>query len=211
MLELDAAVARREPHQIGEAQLRAGEVVPRHVGVLGRDLVGLDLDLADVVERDVLVVAQAEHRLDRRLDVAAAGVRLDVAVGDAVLGLGRQLDRPRLVDAAERERLHEAVARLDHLRRAFDALLGEQRRLHSFARSMAGVQPLDVAAAVDEGEQAGGAGGRDAERVGALRGVEPAQLAVAIAAPNGPTALVGWKPRWRRSGAQARASAMLVS
>ena len=41
--------------------------------------------------------------------------------------------------------------------------------------------------------------------------LSPRNFAVAIAAPNGPTALVGWKPRWRRSGAQARASEMLVS
>ena len=74
----------------------------------------------------------------------------------------------RLVDAAEREGLHEAVARLDHVGRALDALLGEQRRLQAFARGVAGVQPLDVAAAVDEGEQAGRARGRDAERMGEL-------------------------------------------
>ena len=83
----------------------------------------------------------------------------------------------RLVGAAEGERLHEAVARLDHVGRAFDALLGQQRRLQAFARGVAGVQPLDVAAAVDEGEQSGRARGRDAERVGELLGVEPAQLA----------------------------------
>ena len=142
----------------------------------------------------------------------AAGVGLDVAVGDAELGAPAAAHRPRLVDAAERERLHEAVARLDHVGRAFDALLGEQRRLHALARSVAGVQPLDVAAAGDKGEQAGGARRRDAERVGELlRRSARAASPVAMAAPNGPTALVGWKPRWRRSGAQARASAMLVS
>jgi hypothetical protein len=42
---------------------------------------------------------------------------------------------------------------------------------------MSGVQPLDVGAAVDEGEQACRARGRDAERVGELRGVHAAQLA----------------------------------
>jgi hypothetical protein len=36
-------------------------------------------------------------------------------------------------------------------------------------------------------------------------------LAVAIAAPNGPTALVGWKPRCRSSGAHARARQIFVS
>ena len=64
----------------------------------------------------------------------------------------------------------------DHVGRAFGALLGEQRRLHALARGVAGVQPLDVAAAGDEGEQPGGARRRDAERVGELLRVEPAQL-----------------------------------
>ncbi len=71
-----------------------------------------------------------------------------------------------LLGAAEGESLHEAVARLDHVGRAFDALLGEQRGLQAFARGMAGVQPLDVGAAVDEGEQPGRARRRDAERIG---------------------------------------------
>ena len=74
------------------------------------------------------------------------------------------------------------------------------------------MQPLDVAAAVDESEQPGGARGRKPERVVKLAAVgSPRSFAVAIAAPNGPTALVGWKPRWRKSGAQARASVIAVS
>ena len=60
--------------------------------------------------------------------------------------------------------------------RAFGALLGEQRRLQAFARSMPGVQPLDIAAAGDEGEQPGRARRRDAERMGELRRVQAAQL-----------------------------------
>ena len=88
----------------------------------------------------------------------------------------RQRDRTRLVGAAERERLHEAVARLDHVGRAVHANLGKQRRLDALARGVAGVQALDVGAAVDEGEQAGGGARRDAERVGDLLRVEPAQL-----------------------------------
>ena len=47
---LDAAEARREPHQVGKAQLRAGEIVPGRWRVLGGDPVGLDLDLLDVVD-----------------------------------------------------------------------------------------------------------------------------------------------------------------
>ena len=97
----------------------------------------------------------------------------------------------RLVGAAEGEGLHEAVARLDHVGRAFDALLGEQRRLQAFARGVAGVQALDVGAAVDEGEQPGRARGRDAERIGELRADSPRSLPAAIAAPNTPTAPVG--------------------
>src|SRR5882757_3314087 len=41
---------------------------------------------------------------------------------------------------------------------------------------MAGVQTLDVGAAVDEGEQAGGCACRDPERIGDLRGIEAADF-----------------------------------
>ena len=126
------------------------------------------------------------------------------AAGGSAIGAG-------FVGAAEREGLHEAVARLDHVGRALHAELGEQRGLDAFARGMAGVQALDVGAAVDEGEQAGGGARRDAERIGDLLASRPRSFATATAAPNGPTALVGWKPRWRRSGAQARARQIATS
>jgi len=45
-------------------------------------------------------------------------------------------------DAAEREGLHEAVARFDHAGRTLHAQRGEQRSLQALARGMAGVQPL---------------------------------------------------------------------
>ena len=168
VMHLDAAEARRKAHQIREAQLRAGVVVPAGVRVLGGDAIGLDIDVLDLALVDLLVVHQAEQRLDGGLDVAAAGVRLDVAVGDAERRVGRQRNSARLVGAAERKGLHEAVARLDHVGRALHAELGEQRRLDAFARGVARVQALDVGAAVDEGEQAGGGARRDAERVGDL-------------------------------------------
>ena len=71
----------------------------------------------------------------------------------------------RLVGAAEGEGLHEAVARLDHVGWAFDALFREQRGLQALAGGVAGMQPLDVAAAIDEGEQPCGARGGEPERV----------------------------------------------
>src|SRR6266567_9385453 len=46
----------------------------------------------------------------------------------------------------------------------------------AIARGMAGVQTLDVGAAIDEREQAGGCARRDAERIGDLRGIEVADL-----------------------------------
>ena len=76
--------------------------------------------------------------------------------------------RARVSGTPEREGLHEAVARFDHVGRPLHALLRQQRRLQSLARGVAGMQALDVGAAVDEGEQAGGAARRDAERVGEL-------------------------------------------
>ena len=180
--------------------------------VLGGDPVGLDVDVADLARVDLLVVHQAEQRFDGGLDVAAARIGLDVAVGDAERRVRRQCDRAGLVGAAECEGLHEAVARLDHVGRALHAELGQQRGLDAFARGVAGVQALDVGAAVHEGEQAGGGARRDAERVGDLLGVEsPRSFATATAVPSGPTALVGWKPRWRRSGAQARARQIATS
>ena len=175
-MHLDAAEARRNAHQIREGELRARVIVPAGVRVLGGDAIGLDIDVPDLALLDLLVVHQAEQRLDGGLDVAAAGIRLDVAVGDAERRIGRQRNGPRLVGTAEREGLHEAVARLDHVGRAVHAKLGEQRGLDAFARGVAGVQALDVGAAIDEGEQAGGRARRDAERVGDLLRGESAQL-----------------------------------
>ena len=81
----------------------------------------------------------------------------------------------RLVGAAERKGLHEAVARLDHVGRALHAEFGQQCGLDAFARGMTRVQALDVGAAIDEGEQPRGGARRDAERVGDLLGGETAQ------------------------------------
>ena len=134
MLELDGAEFQRERHQIGEAELRAREVVPAGAGMLGGDAIGLDRDVLDLLGRDLLVVEEADQRLDRGLDVAAARVGLDVAIGDAERHAGGSTIARALLGRLEREGLHEAVARLDHAGRAFDALLGEQRRLQSFAR-----------------------------------------------------------------------------
>ncbi len=150
--------------------------------MLGGDAVGRNIDALHLLARDGLVVEQANEGLDRRLDVPAAGVGLDVAIGDAERGRGRQGDsarrrarfrrvsgartfRVRLVGAAEGEGLHEAVARLDHVGRAFDALFREQCGLQALAGGVAGMQPLDVAAAIDEGEQPRGARGGEPERV----------------------------------------------
>jgi hypothetical protein len=83
MLELDRAEFEREPDQIGKAELRAGEVIPSGLGVLGGDAIGRNLDAIDLVARDVLVGKETDQRLDRRLDVPAAGIGLDVAIGDA--------------------------------------------------------------------------------------------------------------------------------
>src|SRR6266516_4051511 len=80
------------------------------------------------------------------------------------LAFARQRDAC-LVGAAEGEGLHEAVARLDHVGRAFDALLRQQRRLQALPRGVAGMQPLDIAAAIDEGEQHRGARRGKPERV----------------------------------------------
>src|SRR5205807_4075403 len=102
----------------------------------------------------LFVVEQGDRHLDRGLDVTAAWIGLDVAVGDAERRRRRQLNGARLAAATEGEGLHESVPRLDDAGRAFDAKLCQQRRLQAFARRVAGMQALDVAAAVDEGEQA---------------------------------------------------------
>ena len=93
--------------------------------------------------------------------------RAPVRVAALAARFARQ--RGPLIGAAEGESLHEAVARLDHVGRAFDPLFRQQRGLQAFARGMAGVQAFDVSAAVDECEQPGCARGGDAERVGELR------------------------------------------
>src|SRR5215831_11135856 len=144
MLEPDRAETQREADQIWEAQLCAGELVPARMGVLGGDPIGIDVDACDLVRRNVLLVAQSHQRLDGGLKMAAACVRLDVAVGDAECDGWRQSNRPRLVDAPERERLQETVARLNYARRSLHALLGQQCGLNAFARGVPGMQALDV-------------------------------------------------------------------
>jgi hypothetical protein len=67
--------------------------------------------------------------------------------------------------------------RLDHAGRAFDALFGEQDGLQALARGVAGVQALDIAAAVDEGEQAAGARSGKPERVREPLGRERGEFA----------------------------------
>src|SRR6266404_2061951 len=110
MFEPDGAETQREADQIREAQLRAGKVVPTRMGVLGGNAVGVDVDARDLVRRNVLLAAQPNERLDGGLEMAAARIRLDVAVGDAKRDGRWQHDRPRLVDATGRERLQETVA-----------------------------------------------------------------------------------------------------
>src|SRR5262249_9773449 len=161
----DAAMFQRKADQKREAELRAGEIVPAGLRMFGGDAVGRDLDAFDLVSYDLFVGDEADQRLDRRLDVPTAGVRLDVAIGDPVRRRRRQGYRACFIGAAEGEGLHKTVARLDHVRRSLDALLRQQGGLQALARRMSRVQALDVAAAVDEGEQPGGARCRDAERI----------------------------------------------
>ena len=54
---------------------------------------------------------------------------------------------------------------------------GQQRRLHAFASGVAGMQPLDVGAAVDKGEQPARARAGDAQRVRERCAGQPAELA----------------------------------
>src|SRR5262249_33363771 len=69
MLESDGAELEREPDQIRKAELRAGEVVPSGLGVLGGDAIGRNIDALDIVASEVLVIEQTDERLDRGLDV----------------------------------------------------------------------------------------------------------------------------------------------
>ena len=57
MFEPDGAEAQREANQIREAQLRAGEVIPTRMGMLGGNAVGIDVDARDLVRRNVLLAA----------------------------------------------------------------------------------------------------------------------------------------------------------
>src|SRR5207247_1847349 len=140
----------REPDEVGEAELRAGEIMPAGRGMLGGDAIGGDLDPVHLVGRDRFVVEQADERLDRGLDVPAAGIRLDVAVGDAERRRRRERNGARLVGVAEGEGLQEAVAPLDRIGRPLDPLLRQQRGLHALARGVSGMQALDIAAATTQ-------------------------------------------------------------
>jgi hypothetical protein len=77
--------------------------------MFGGNAIGFRLDVLDLLGRDLLVIEQADQRLDRRLDVAAARVGLDVAVGDAERRRRRQHHRAGALGAGERKSLHEAV------------------------------------------------------------------------------------------------------
>ena len=77
VLDLDGAESHRESDQVGEAELRAGEIIPAGLGVLGGDAIGGDVDALHLLGRDALIVEQADQRLDRGLDVAAARIGLD--------------------------------------------------------------------------------------------------------------------------------------
>src|SRR4029077_164024 len=54
MMHLDAAEACGKSHQIREGELRAGVIVPAGMRVLGRDAVGLDIDMPDLAGVDLL-------------------------------------------------------------------------------------------------------------------------------------------------------------
>src|SRR6476620_8302752 len=99
MLELDAAEFERERDQVGKAQLRAGEVVPPGRGVLGGDAIGRNLDTLHLLPGDVLLLEDADERLDRRLNVSAARIGLDVAMGDAERHGGRECNGTGLLRA----------------------------------------------------------------------------------------------------------------
>src|SRR4029078_9617605 len=96
MTDLEGTHSQGEPDQVGKAELRAGEIIPAGLGVLGGDAIGGDVDALDLVGADALVVEQADQRLDRRLDVPAARIGLDVAVGNAERHRRRQQDGARL-------------------------------------------------------------------------------------------------------------------
>jgi hypothetical protein len=75
---------------------------------------------------------------------------------------------------------------------------------------VAGVQALDVRA-VDEGERPAALEAAMPSALASSTGESPRSLPGAITAPNTPTAAAGWKPRWRRSGWQARPIAISAS
>src|SRR5260370_35139854 len=78
MFEPDGAETQREADQIWKAQLRAGEVVPARMGVLGGNAVGVDVDARDLVRRNVLLAAQPNERLAGGLELAATRKPLEV-------------------------------------------------------------------------------------------------------------------------------------
>src|SRR5262249_1468314 len=138
-----------------------------------------------------LIVKQADQRFNRWLDVPAAGIRLDVAVSNAVRRCRRERNGVRRLAVTEGEGLHEAVARLDHIRRSLDTQLRKQRGLQALARGVSGVEALDVGATVDESEQPRRARAAMPSAFANCAVESARSLPAAAVAPNTPTAAAG--------------------
>ena len=169
MLQIDAAVTQTERHDKREAQLRAGEVAPAGLGVRCCNRVGLDVDALDILFDKAVIAAQRHHRLDRRLQVAATGIGLEVTIDHAERRIGRELEVRRHAIRVPGKRLEESVRPFEHVGRPLDAAARQKRRGQAFARRMTRVQPLDVTAAGEKREQSRGCTGRKAERIRCLR------------------------------------------
>ncbi len=94
--EVDVAMRHRQRGDEREAHLRGRHVLPAGMGMLGRDGVGADVDLLDVVAGDIVLPAQGENAVDGGMQVTAAGMGLEIALRDRerraeLAGLARQL------------------------------------------------------------------------------------------------------------------------
>ena len=150
--DADALPSRRQRGAKAVVHLCRRHVVPTAIGVAGCDLIGGDLDGGDFARRDALFPSDRDDRVQTRMQMAATGIGLDVAARD-VERFSQPGDQLRRIGLAGKG-LQETVLDFQHASGSSHAVARQMGGQQTLARSEAGVEALDLPAAVQEGEQA---------------------------------------------------------
>src|SRR4051794_27573630 len=107
--------------------------------MLGGYPIGFHLDALDSTLINPVLCPERHESLDGRLKVAAARVRLHVAIGDPERDRWWQIESPLRGPFAGRKGLKESVGGLNDIWRPCNIALREQRSKQSFSRRMTGM------------------------------------------------------------------------